>query len=69
MSKQFYFKLFNLAWVHSLNVKTVLLQAIQFSMNKQFSYIWPIDRTLSEATTPGQTRPGSDGNEGVFCIS
>ena len=32
----------------------------------QFSSIWPIDRTLSGATTPGQNGPGSDGNEGVL---
>ena len=30
--------------------------------------IWPIDRTLSNATTPSQSGPGSDGNEGVFHI-
>ena len=30
--------------------------------------IWPIDRTLSSATTLGQSEPGSDGNEGVLCI-
>ena len=33
-----------------------------------FSSIWPIDRTLSGATTPGQSGSGSDGNEGVLCI-
>ena len=33
-----------------------------------FSSIWPIDRTLSGATTPGQSGPGSYGNEGVVCI-
>ena len=33
------------------------------------SFIWPIDRTLSSATTQGQSRPGSDGNEGVLCIT
>ena len=33
------------------------------------SSIWPIDRTLSGATTPGQSGPGSDGNEGVLRIS
>ena len=33
-----------------------------------FSSIWPIDRTLSGATTPGQSGPGSDGNEGVLRI-
>ena len=27
--------------------------------------IWPIDRTLSGAITPGQSGPGSDGNEGT----
>ena len=30
--------------------------------------IRPIDRTLSDATTPGQSRPGSDGNKGIFRI-
>ena len=34
----------------------------------QFSSFWPINRFLSDATTPGQNGPGSDGNEGVFCI-
>ena len=46
MSKQFYFKQFSLAYVHSLNVKTILFQTIQFSICTQFSSIWPIDRTL-----------------------
>ena len=30
--------------------------------------IWPIDRNLSGATTPGQSGPGSNGNEGVLHI-
>ena len=30
--------------------------------------IWPIDRTLSGATTPGQSKPGSDSNERVLHI-
>ena len=30
------------------------------------SSIWPIDRTLSGATNPGQSRPGSDSIEGVL---
>ena len=47
MSEQFYFKQFSLEWVQSLNIKTVLFQAIQFSISRQFSSIWPIDRTLS----------------------
>ena len=32
------------------------------------SSIWPIDRTLSGATTLGQSGPGSNDNEGVLCI-
>ena len=35
----------------------------------QLSSIWPIDRTLSVATTQGQSGPGSDGNEGVLHTS
>ena len=30
--------------------------------------IWPIDMTLSDATTPDQSGPGSNGNEWVLCI-
>ena len=32
------------------------------------SSIWPIDRTLYGATSPGQSGSGSDGNEEVFHI-
>ena len=32
------------------------------------SSIWPIDKTLSGATTPGQSGTRSDGNEDVLCI-
>ena len=35
----------------------------------QFSSIWPIDRILSVANTPGQSEPESNGNDGVLCIS
>ena len=49
--------------------KTVLFQTVQFSINTQFSSIWPIDRTLSGVTTLGQSRPGSNCNEGVLHIS
>ena len=31
--------------------------------------IRPINRTLSDATTPGKSGPGSNGNERVLCIS
>ena len=34
----------------------------------QFSSIWPIHKILSGATTPGQHRPGSDGNKWAVCI-
>ena len=34
-----------------LNYKTVLFLTIQFSISYQFSPGWPIDRTLSDATT------------------
>ena len=35
----------------------------------QFSFIWTIDGTLSGVSTPGQSGPGSDSNEGVLHIS
>ena len=35
-----------------------------FEQTKQFSSIWPIDRTLSGAITPGQSEPRSDRNKG-----
>ena len=49
-------------------LKTVLFLKIQFNISMQFSYIWPIDRNLSGTTTPGQSGPGSDSNEGVLRI-
>ena len=39
--------------------KTVLFQTIQLSIFTQFSSFWPIDRTLSGVTTPGQSGSGS----------
>ena len=33
------------------------------------SSIWPIDKTLSGATTHGQSGPVRNSNEGVLCIS
>ena len=32
------------------------------------SFIWPADRILSGATTPGQSRPESNSNEELFYI-
>ena len=41
----------------------------QFSLAQvQFSSIWPIDRTLSVATTPNHCGPGNNGNEGALRI-
>ena len=59
----------NIVFVHTqINIKTVLFQTIQFSISTQFSSIWPIGRSLSGATTPDQSRSGSDGNEGGLRI-
>ena len=51
-----------------LKVKTVLFQTMEFCIGTQVSSIRPIDRSLSGATTPGQSEPGNDGNKGVVCI-
>ena len=48
--------------------KTVLFQVIQFSISTHFSSIWPINWTLTGATTPEKSGPVSDGNEGVLHI-
>ena len=50
-----------------LNVKIALFQTIQFSISTQFNSIWPIECTLSGATTSSQSGAGSDGNEGALC--
>ena len=54
-------------------LRTVKWQNSSISSNSlivsiQFSLIWSIDRTLSGATTPDQSRSGSDGNEEVLHI-
>ena len=57
------------SFIHAqLNVKTVLFQTIQFFICTEFIYIRPKDRTLSGATTPGQSGPRSDGDKEVLCI-
>ena len=48
--------------------KTVLFQTTQLSISTQFSSILPIDKTLTGTISPGQCRPGSDGNEDVLGI-
>ena len=58
------------AYTH-LNNQAVLFQTIQFSILfvcTQFNFIWLSVRTLSSATTLGQSAPGSKGNEGVLWI-
>ena len=49
--------------------QTVLIQTIQFSISMQLVSIEPIDMALSSALNPGQSGPGSNGNEGMFHIS
>ena len=56
--------------------QTVLIETNQFSISfvcTQFKCqncsVWPMDRTLSSATTAGQSGPGSNCNEGVLRIS
>ena len=46
------------------NVKTVLFQAIQFSISTHFNSICSIDRILSGATIPGKNRPGAMAEKG-----
>ena len=41
--------------------KTVPFQTIQFNISTQFSSIWPVDKTLSGATSPSQNGPESKG--------
>ena len=41
---------------------------MQLNISTQFNFIWPIDRTLSGATTLGQSGPGSNGNKRVLHI-
>ena len=48
--------------------KTLPFQTVQFSRSTQFTSIWPIDRTLSDATTASKSGTGSDGNEEVLYI-
>ena len=48
--------------------KTVLFQTIQFSISTQLNSVWLIGWTLSGTTTPGQSGPGSYGNERILRI-
>ena len=55
MTQPFYFKQFSLALV--------------ICLHSDDCSIWPIDRTLSGATTPDQSESRSNDNEGVLRIS
>ena len=56
-------------WLHTVSMsEKVLFQTVQLSVNSQFSSSWPIDRTLSGATTPGQSEPKSDANKVILQI-
>ena len=57
-----------------LNDQTVLFQTIRFIINHLFTHglsrqFYFTHRTLYSAIPPGQSVPGSDGNEGVFRMS
>ena len=69
IEKLSHFKQFILPQVRSPNIKAFLFQTIQLSIRTLFSSIWPRDRTLSGASTPGQIGPCSDGNEQLLRIS
>ena len=60
--------LFFFFFYKKLNDQTVLFQTIQFSIITQFSSIRPIDRTLSGATTPGQSETGCVSHDRVLRI-
>ena len=55
-------KWFQVSLYNSHNLTSVICLPIVCS-------IWPIDRILSGATTPGQNEPGSNGNKGVLYTS
>ena len=59
MSKTFLFQVIQFS-------QTVLIQTIQFSISMQLVLFNPFN--LSGATIPGQSGPGSNGNEGVLHI-
>ena len=50
------------------SIKTVLFQTIQFNISRQFKFYLTRRQTVSVASTPGQSRPRSDTNEGVLNI-
>ena len=61
MSKTFLFQAIQLS-------QKVLIQTIQFNISMQLVWFNPYIGPLSGATTPGQSGPGSNVNEGMLCI-
>ena len=58
-------------FLHTVKWFQVLLYESQFNISQLFTQscsIGPIDRTLSCATTLGQSGPGSNGNERILQI-
>ena len=49
-------------------LKQFYFKQSSFNISTQFNSIWPINRTLPDATTPGQSEPRSDSNKGVLHI-
>ena len=51
-------------------VLSIAIWQSQFNISDLFahSFIWPIDRTVSGATTLTQSGPGCNGNEGVLLV-
>ena len=41
---------------------------MQFSISTHFSSIWPINKTLSGASTPGHSGSGSEGKKEYFAF-
>ena len=56
--------LFIVKWFQVLQYNSYNLTSLICSLTD--SSIWPIDMTLSGTTTPGQSGPESNGNEGVL---
>ena len=54
--------------IEAFQVLVTEFSPIKICISKHFTCIWSIDKSLSGATTPGQSGPGSDGNEGVLRI-
>ena len=58
MIKQLYF----------LQFKFSITNLLAHSLNILNSFIWLIDKTLSDVNTPDHSEPGSNGNKGVLHI-